>query len=233
VRFQLFPGCTALVKRPKLIEDALAVGRGFSAAVGVCKASARCCGYPLYAAGDLAAFTAHAQRFAESLVPYPELAVLDPGCAYTLKVVYPRFGIELPNDIQTFYAVLGARIDQRLPKPPSLDRAVYHDACHLGRGLGEYDLPRALLRLAVETVAEGSAYDAEGGCSGGGGLLPRTHPQVAQEVARRQGQSAAPTGETLVTTCPTSSRMFERAGLRSRDLVTVLREWMDGNGGTA
>jgi Fe-S oxidoreductase len=227
VRFQLFTGCTALAKRPQLVEDALAVADAFAAPMAVCRAGSRCCGYPLYAAGDMAGFKAHAQSMAEALAPYPELVALDPGCAYTLKVVFPRFGVSLRANVKTFTEVLDERREQAPRKPPVLEKVAYHDACHLGRGLGEYDSPRRLLALAAERTLEAPAAREEGGCSGGGGLMPRALPDVAVDVARREAATAAPGGETLVTACPTSSRMFERAGRKAADLVSVLRHWLE------
>ncbi len=226
VRFQLFPGCSSLVKNPDLIDDALAVGEALAAPLGVCRASARCCGYPLYAAGDLKAFAAHAARFAESLKPYPELVVLDPGCAYTLKVVYPRVDVELPSEVLTVYEVFANQLGHA-PPVPSLGLEVgYHDACHLGRGLGQYEEPRVLLRAAVTSVREAQETREEAGCSGGGGLLPRTMADTAVDIARTQAEKVAPSGQAVVTACPTSRRMFERAGRPAEDLITVLRRWL-------
>lgn len=227
VRFPLFTGCTALAKRREVIEDTLAVGAALSAPLGVCKASAKCCGYPLHAAGDQAAFTAHAKKVAEALQPYPELVVLDPGCAYTLKVVYPLHGVELRSEIRTVYEVLAERIEHA-PQRAKLEQEVcYHDACYLGRGLGQYEEPRRLLQAAVETVREARENREEAGCSGGGGLLPRTMPETSVAIARGQADrlDSGP-GEPVVTACPTSRRMFERAGRPAEDLMAILRRWL-------
>ena len=226
VRFQLFPGCSTLVKRQELLEDALAVSDALGAPSGVCKASAKCCGYPLYAAGDLHEFEAHARRMAESLAPYPELVVIDPGCAYTLKVVYPRVGVELTTQVRTVYEVLAERLEHASDKAPLPERVAYHDACHLGRGLGQYEEPRALLKRAVRELREAHDNCAEAGCSGGGGLLPRTMAETSVQIARRQAERLTSEDETIVTACPTSRRMFERAGRKADDLLSVLRRWL-------
>lgn len=247
VRFQLFPGCSSLVKRPELIDDALAIGEAMAAPFGVTKASGRCCGYPLYAAGDLREFEVHARTVADSLRPYPELVVLDPGCAYTLRVVYPRVGVELPSNVRTIYEVLAERLDHAPQRRPVATTVAYHDACHLGRGLGQYEEPRRLLRAAAGEVVEAQENRAEGHCSGGGGLLPRTMAETSVTIARRTADrlTGAPEGAspgepagpgngtakadalpTIVTACPTSRRMFERAGRRAEDLLSVLRRWL-------
>ena len=61
MRHALFTGCSALVKQPGTIEDVLAVSAAFGAPMGVARASAKCCGYPLYAAGAMSPFREHAQ----------------------------------------------------------------------------------------------------------------------------------------------------------------------------
>lgn len=226
VRFQIFPGCTTLAKAPEVLDAALEVGAAFGAPIGVAKAASRCCGYPLYAAGDLRGFEDHARKVADALTPYPELVVVDPGCAYTLKVVYPRVGVELSGTVRTIYEVFAERVDHAPPKPPLDEAAVYHDACHLGRGLGQYEEPRSLLCAAVREVKEAPETRGEAGCSGGGGLLPRTMADTSVAIAKRQADRVAPLGETVVTACPTSRRMFERAGKRSEDLLMLLRRWL-------
>ena len=227
MRYPLFPGCGTLVKRTGLIDDALAVANAFGAPMGVHKVSARCCGYPLYAGGAHEQFIAHARSFAVSLAHCPELVVMDPGCAHTLAVVYPRFAVKLPSRIRTLYEVLADNLRHAPSRPPLNETAGYHDACHLGRGLGQYEEPRALLKRAMKWVLEAPSNRAEAGCAGGGGLLPRTMPEASVEIARRQAVEVSPGEETVVTACPTSKRMFERAGKKSEDLVTVLRRWLE------
>lgn len=228
VRYPLFPGCSSLVKHPQLVEDTLFVSQAFGAPMGVSRAAARCCGYPLYAAGAHERFAAHAEATAAQLASVPELTVLDPGCAWTFKVVYPKFGVTLPTRIRTVVEVLAENLGHA-PKTAPLDEHVgYHDACHLGRGLGQYDEPRQLLARAVKRVSEAPAHRAQGGCAGGGGLLPRTMPEVSVEVARRQAVELEQHDATAVVSgCPTSTRMFARAGRRAFDLMPLLRRWLE------
>lgn len=230
VRYALFPGCSSLVKEQGLVEDATAVSLALNVPFGVARAASNCCGYPLYAAGDAEGFKLHAQTVAEALKPYRELAVLDPGCAYTFKVVYPRAGVELKTEIKTVYEILAERVGHEAARPKLEEKAAYHDACHLGRGLGQYEEPRRLLASAVAQVVEARDNRSQGGCSGGGGLVPRTMVETSVEMARNQAGRVAPAGETIVTACPTSKRMFERAGRRAANLLNVVRRWLEGRG---
>jgi Fe-S oxidoreductase len=125
------------------------------------------------------------------------------------------------------YEVLDENLPHAPVKPPLEEPFAYHDACHLGRGLGQYDEPRRLLRRAAASIHEAPSHSAEAGCSGGGGLLPRTMQETSVDVARRQASELQKGKETIVTACPTSRRMFERAGRRSEDLLAVLKRWLD------
>ena len=81
------------------------------------------------------------------------------------------------------------------------------------------------MRRAVQTVHEAPSSRSEAGCAGGGGLLPRTMPDVALEVARRQADALG--RMPIATACPTSKRMFERAGRTSFDVIQLLRRWLE------
>lgn len=227
VRYPLFPGCSTLVKRPALLEQTLSVAEAFGAPMGVSSTSTRCCGYPLYAAGAFENFEAHARSFAAGLSETPELAVLDAGCAYTVMSLYPAFGVEVPTRVVTAVQVLADHAPHAPSKSPLALRVTYHDACHLGRGLGQYDEPRALVSRAVAALVEAPENRRAAGCSGGGGLVPRTMTETSVEIARRRGADMAEAADlTIVSGCPTSTRMFERAGRRALDLVSLLDLWV-------
>ena len=228
VRAPLFPGCSTLVKRPGLIEHTLTVAAAFGAPMGVARSASKCCGYPLYAAGAFEAFAAHARSVASVFAETPEVAVLDAGCAYTFRKLYPEVGVTVPARVKTVVEVLHENLPHAPQQRPLPERAGYHDACHLGRGLGLYDEPRALLSRAVMAIVEAPSIRREAGCSGGGGLLPRTMNETAVEIARRQGLEIADDAEVaIVSACPTSTRMFERSGRRAIDLVSLLERWVN------
>jgi Fe-S oxidoreductase len=99
----------------------------------------------------------------------------------------------------------------------------YHDPCLLGRGLGVYDAPRAVLTRALGRAPE--EFDARrerGHCSGAGGLLPATMPDAARAITRaRVDEHAAEGGGSIVTACASSLLAFRRK-TEASDLVSVL-----------
>lgn len=227
-----FPGCTALVKEPQVVADALKAAEHVGLPLHVSPVSARCCGYPLYAAGHLAAFRAHAELFAQAARGLPSLVVGDPGCAFTLSKLYPELGVELP-EVKLWVDEVSKRLAQHVDGKPVQLEASYHDPCHLGRGLGRYEAPRAILQHALGGASFREARDnrQDAGCSGAGGILPLTHPETSLEIARREAEALG-TGTTIVTACPAAKRRFEKAGQKAVALETLLaRFFEDGNSG--
>ncbi|MFO0628008.1 MAG: (Fe-S)-binding protein [Polyangiales bacterium] len=101
---------------------------------------------------------------------------------------------------------------------------IVHDACRLGRGLGVYDAPRAVLHaLRGEPPRELPEHHDHGRCSGGGGLYPVTNPggagAVAQDLASLAREAAGDDPAVVVTSCPTSRAQLRAAGVESEDLL--------------
>ena len=226
---EYFPGCTAIVKSPETVNAALSASSGLGVNLAVGPAAGKCCGYPLWAAGLHDEFEAHAKALARSTEDLEELVVGDPGCAYTMVKGYAEAGVTLAPKVVLLVDLLAERLDQAVGRAPLPLEVSYHDACHLGRGLGVYETPRRLLRAAAGEFTEAAERRADAGCSGGGGILPRTMPETAIEIARKQADelgSAKGSGRTVVTACPAARRMFEKSGAEALDLYTVLARWI-------
>ena len=88
-------------------------------------------------------------------------------------------------------------------------KVTYHDSCHLGRGCGVYQAPRAILRSipGVELV-EMERNQRWAWCCGGGGGVPEAYPELAQWNAQDRMREAADTGAELVLT---SSALCQRS----------------------
>ena len=100
----------------------------------------------------------------------------------------------------------------------------YHDPCQLGRGLGVYEAPRAVLTRALGRAPdEFDARRERAACSGGGGLLPVTMPANARTIARdRVDEHQRRGGGRIVTACASSLMSLRRANGTTRvdDLVS-------------
>jgi len=99
----------------------------------------------------------------------------------------------------------------------------WHDPCQLGRGLGRYDEPRAVLERLVTDVASFPRDRAMGECSGGGGLLPLTRPETSRAIAdERIAEHHRKGGGVLVTHCASSLHRFRSRGEPAVDLTTLI-----------
>jgi heterodisulfide reductase subunit D len=103
-------------------------------------------------------------------------------------------------------------------------RVTYHDSCHLGRGCGVYEPPRAILRSipGVELV-EMERNRRWAWCCGGGGGVPEAYPELAQWNAEDRMREAKQAGAELVLTssalCQRSFASCSPGALPTQDLL--------------
>jgi Fe-S oxidoreductase len=220
-----WPGCDALDKG---IEDVDAALRLFDAIgadeVRMVSAGQACGGYPLLAAGLPDMFRWHATRVAAALRPYPTVVINCSACLYTMRVQYRAEGVALSSEILSIAEYL-ARRAEHIPAAATRKSVYYHDPCYLARYADVRDQPRrALARVAQVRELPGSGADTE--CCGGAGLLPKTMPEVADQMARRRLRPvAARGGGTVVTSCGTCAFMLRRnapSGVTVLDLASAL-----------
>ncbi len=209
----LVAGCSYLRRSP---EIAALAGRVVETLLDKPTAFARgCCGYALTLAGDAEGADRERRALARE-VAGKQVVVLDPGCFRAVETLVPR-APELLVD------VAAARLD-RLSKVPDLEPVRYHDPCQLGRGLGRYEQPRAILaRVTGAPVRELERNRTQADCSGGGGLLPLTRPRDSETIAAaRLAEHERLGGGPLVTACGDSLHRFQKSGADVRDLVTFI-----------
>jgi dimethylglycine catabolism B len=215
----LLVGCAYAKDAPEETRDAIRATsklvRGKVALVKVC------CGAPLLYAGDKKRFHQQGEKLAEAVKDKARLVVIDAGCASTVRVHHGGLGLASVLHFAELAAPeLGRMQSVSLGEGP----VRYHDPCQLGRGLGVYDQPRAILARALGRAPDEFARNREEAqCSGGGGLLPVTMPEVSDEIAKtRVGEHESGGGGTVVTACASSLKKFREQGATAVDLVTVV-----------
>lgn len=220
-RVGLLVGCGYLHRAESEARDAVRVARALTGEdVAIVEA---CCGAPLRMAGDDEGFARAAADMDAKLSRFERTLVVDAGCAETLRLhAAPALARdERRRDAGTagdasrraeLLVELAARELTRLgtlgPHPVR-----WHDPCRLGRGLGVYDAPRAVLtRILGHAPAEFATHRERATCAGGGGLLPLTMPENARAIAEgRVGEHARGGGGHVVTACASSLRTLRRA----------------------
>lgn len=212
-RDALLIGCSyargAATEARHAIDAASALVRGPVALVEAC------CGLPLRLAGAEGGFARQAEQFARETKRARTLLVVDAGCAMTLRVRYAEIGVKLSPNVELLVERAAAQIGDLSQAAEAGDEPVrYHDPCQLGRGLGVYDEPRAVLSRALGRAPDEFIGSRErAACSGAGGLLPATMPDVARAIANaRLDEHDVAGGGRIVTACASSLISMRRRG---------------------
>ncbi len=191
-----------------------------------------CCGAPLLYAGDKKRFAEQAEALTQALKHVDRLVVADAGCAAAIRVHHASSGNAMPVPVEHFTELAASKLGllEPLASGPGAQGVRWHDPCQLGRGLGVYDAPRAILsRVFGRAPGEFERKRNDARCSGAGGLLPLTMPDVARGMAKqRVDDHARSGGGTIVTACASSARSFAKAGADVLDIVTIVDRALSG-----
>ncbi len=124
------------------------------------------------------------------------------GCYKTFKKDYKEIlGVEL--DVVHTSQFFNELIKTGKLEVEFLDKTVtYHDPCHLGRHLEEYDVPREVLNK-ITNLVEMEANKDRSRCCGAGAGVKSAFPEITEEIAKMRIEDAENIeAEILVTSCP-------------------------------
>lgn len=232
-----FPGCTEIYRSPETIQHTLELLTKLGLPdVAVFDKPMQCCGYPLLAAGDLKGFREHAEVMSHLLADYPLIVSGAPACLFTLKEYYPAHGFSLGTELVHITEFLEPQLAQTNVhiKNRVATSIAYHDPCYLSRYLGATAAPRRLLEMVCgEVLREFRRNREESYCCGGGGLLPITHSETAEQMVGNRLEEFRETGASiLVSACPTCVHRFKKFGdkVNVRGLVEFLNRAIEIEG---
>lgn len=186
-----------------------------------------CCGMPVFAAGYGKVAEKTARRNVALLKSYEcDTVVVGCGsCGFMLGDIYRKIlgesalGLRVV-DFSDYLLETGFKPGTR----PAAATLTYHDPCHLNRGMGVREQPRALLkRIPGVEFAEMDEADA---CCGCGGSFSIKHYELSGRIRRNKLNMFQRTrASTLATGCPACILHlrdgFESNGLRERVLHTA------------
>jgi Fe-S oxidoreductase len=215
----IFFGCQGSAQDPGPADAALNLVRATLETPRVLRPEVGCCGMPLWRWGDRQGFAAHARRFAAQLQGVARLVVDDPGCAWTLRFLYPEVGVAVPEVVTTTSLLSGAKVR----RPERVEAWALHDDEFAVRWLGEPWMRELVKRCGV-VVGPGSVVEGEAG-SCGGMLLETYDAALAARVARACVTDSLGGGATrLLTASPTCRRRLRVGGVEVDDLASL---WYD------
>ena len=214
VKAGLFAGCAQDFIYPEQLEAAVDL-----IAAKDCRVSfpleQSCCGLPVQMMGERAAAiaTAKANIDAFEKTDCDHIVTLCASCASHMKHAYPRLLAGEPGyaekverftsriiDFSSFMVdVLGYGEADFANDGSGDDSVCYHSPCHLCRGMGVTEQPRALMRAAgdyKETAEEDT-------CCGFGGTYSVKFPEVSSQIlAKKLARLEESGAKHLVTDCP-------------------------------
>jgi fumarate reductase (CoM/CoB) subunit B len=172
----------------------------------------RCCGSPLLRLGGEPAAMEHNIGQIEK----SGASTLVTGCAGCYKTLSEYLDIEVLHVTQFIARHVDELSLERLPY-----KVTYHDPCHLGRCMGVYEEPRAIIKRICE-FEEMATSKKDARCCGGGGGVRRGYGDLARKVAKKRLLDAPEGVDYIVTACPMCLANLRDAGGKTLDISELL-----------
>jgi Fe-S oxidoreductase len=204
-------GCTARYRVPEIADAMLEIFDKLGLKYQV-MGEEWCCGSVLFRTGQVEAAKELVAHNIEEIKRSGAKTVIFtcPGCLKTFEKDYPDMGVELVHSTQFL-----TRLGTMNLKEEDL-KAAYHDPCHLGRDLGIYEEPRAVLREVAE-VKEMKREREQAWCCGSGGGVKSAFDDFALWSATERLKEAKEAGaDALVSACPFCKRNLKEAAEKER-----------------
>lgn len=151
---------------------------------GILGTEESCTGDPAKRAGNDFLFQMLALQNIQTLQAYEvtDIVASCPHCFNTLKNEYPQLGGQFRVWHHSQYLEkLIAEGRLSVPNGATGKRTVFHDPCYLGRGNGEYDSPREILRRAGAQLVEAPRSRDFALCCGAGGAQMFKEPEPGRK----------------------------------------------------
>ncbi len=223
-----YTGCVSAYDQKQVPQALTRIWDHLDIRFSVCDAE-QCCGGPLFYSG----YEDKARKLAQHNVRMIEESGIKtvvascPTCAMVFKKYYPEWlKRELPFEVYHSTEHLAGLVAEGRLKPGALkekSKAIYHDSCHLGRGLGLFEEPRDLMQAigGLETE-EFNLCRENSQCCGGGGMIPIINSAFSFETAyERLDQIDDETVDTLASACPNCRKTLHLAARKKRRKIRV------------
>lgn len=180
--------------------------------IGIYSEALQCCGQALQVLGHEEEFEKNARLQFKQLKQVKTLVVGSPECAWAFRELYPKYGFQLKTKILTLPEFLAPYLSKLNLKCGDKTREYYyHDACYLGRHLGQYDAPRDLLTKVLGfSPLELRCSRQESLCSGAGGGYSLIDPQSSNALAQLTLGNLREKKAVLITACPQAAEKFKQ-----------------------
>ena len=220
-------GCTARYRVPEIADAMLGIFDKLGLKYQVMDEE-WCCGSVLFRTGQVEAAKELVAHNVEEIRKSGAKTVVFtcPGCMKTFEKDYPDMGVELVHSTQ-FLTRLG---NMNLKKEDL--KAAYHDPCHLGRDLGIYEEPRAVLNEVADIKTMKREKEQAWCCGSGGGVKSAFDDFALWSATERLKEAKEAGAEALVSACPFCKRNLKEAAeneeLEVYDVVELVNRCLEG-----
>jgi len=225
-----YVGCTSAYREKQLFESVIPILQKLGVSFTLLKEEV-CCGSPLITTGQFKA----AKRLAEHNVNLinsksGEIVIAScAGCLRTLHSQYERkYGIKINKEVLHLSEFLARKLKRlkRLYKKGKkpVEKATYHDPCHIGRHIGIFEEPRKVLKSlpGVELIEMGRIKDNAWCCGAGAGVKSGLKEWAVEISEERIKEAEETNAKYLVTTCPFCERNLQDAVEKLKSSIEVI-----------
>jgi len=238
-----YPGCTPTYKTRAITDATIGILSKLHEDFTVLDEET-CCGDLLCEIGQQTLYKKTAKRTLDIIKKRePEILLTTcPACYRSIKSNYPeKLDLSYDFEVQHITQFLIPLIKNgTIRLKESTEKIAYHDPCVLGRHMGIYDEPRAILKSIPKVKFVETAPNRKDSqcCGGGGGCLSAFDEISAKMSTARLEQIKKGCAETLVTACPacyvnfTRSSRYVKAAPAIKDISEVVNNLMECNSKT-
>lgn len=235
-----FPCCfPAYDARAKKVAQATArILKRAGISFGIMGKDEFCCGEAVRRVGAEKVFQTAVKQNTELFkkAKVQKVIATSPHCLVTFTRDYPEYydGFKTRHAVQVFDQLIKEK--KIVPKKPFGKTVVYHDPCTLGRQMGIFDEPRAILKSIPDlNLVEVPVFNRECSvCCGGGSMgLWLDWPQDERLANIRTEQILETGADILCVACPYCLHMFEEtmksmdADIEVMDISEILEASLD------
>jgi Fe-S oxidoreductase len=192
-----------------VLASAVRVLRKLGVDLGYLGEEEPCCGSPVYYAGFLDEYVAHAEKNCEVFKSQKAKKLIGflPACTSALRNIYPQYVDGYDLEVQHFFEIVAKRLRETQIKPKLKEKmtVTFHEPCQLSRYLNIVDAPREVMNR-IEGLElrepEQEQHKQWSTCCGGGGLEVSS-PGLSERLGAKRIEELLKTGApVIVTNCP-------------------------------
>jgi Fe-S oxidoreductase len=192
-----------------VLASAVRVLRKLGVDLGYLGEEEPCCGSPVYYAGFLDEYVAHAEKNCEVFKSQKAKKLIGflPACTSALRNIYPQYVDGYSLEVQHFFEIVAQRLRETQIKPKLKEKltVTFHEPCQLSRYLNIVEAPREVMnRIEGLELREPEQEQRKqwSTCCGGGGLEVSS-PGLSERLGAKRIEELLKTGApVIVTNCP-------------------------------